>query len=500
MPERIGVIDLGSNTTRLIVMAYTPHHSFRLTDEVRETVRLAEGIGSDGALQPAPMARGVAAMRLFASYCAAIGVERIVAVATSATREASNQVAFLETVTRESGMTMRVLTAEEEAYYGYLGTVNSLAIDDAYLIDIGGGSTQVTMIRARGFGRAFSRPLGALRISDRYITTDPISNKEFKALEQAAVDAFADLDWFHDTRSTSLAGIGGSIRTLAEIDMKARGYSLDRVHGYRLQRERLEEQIERLRGMTTKQREDLPGLGRDRADIILGGAVVLRQLMRQGDFETITVSGYGLREGLFFEHLLVGETPPLIGDLRGFSVQNLARNYGYEAIHCAKVRELALSLFDQLTELHGLSAWERELLGHAATIHDIGIAVAYYDHHKHGGYLVLNSALLGFSHREVIMLALMVRAHRKGDIATGDYRDILEDGDDARMAKLAALLRIAEYLERRKSQVVQRLTVEIGERVRVVCTTIGDASIEIWDANRRSGLFKKAYNREIEIV
>lgn len=500
MPERVGIIDLGSNTTRLIVMTYTPHHSFRLTDEVRETVRLAEGIGADGHIQPAPMARGVAAMKLFANYCKSIGVEHVAPTATSAVREAANQEAFLEAVEQASGLRMRVLSAQEEAYYGYLGTINALPLQDAYLIDIGGGSTQVTMIRGRGFVQSFSHPLGALRMSDRYIHSDPISNKDFKALEQAAVAAFAKLDWFHDTRGTTLAGIGGTIRTLAEMDMKAHSHPLDRVHGYSLRREHLEELVERMRGMNTKQREELPGLGRDRADLILGGAMLLRQLMRQGDFEAITASGYGLREGLFFEQLLVGENPPLIPDQRGFSVQNLARNYIYEAIHANKVRELALSLFDQLRSLHNYGEWERELLSHAALIHDIGIAVSYYDHHKHGEYLVLNSALLGFSHREIVLLAKLVRFHRKGDVSVDDYRDILEPDDAERIAKLAALLRIAEFLERRKSQVVQRLSVELGESVRVVTTTLGDASIEIWDANRGSRLFRKAYGREIDIV
>ncbi len=500
MQERVGVIDLGSNTTRLIVMGYTPHHSFKLLDEVRERVRLAEGVGEDGRLQPEPMNRAVAAMRLFASFCKSTGVDRIVPVATSAVREASNQAEFLERVEREAGLHLRVLSAEEEAYYGYLGAVNALAISDAFLIDIGGGSTEVTMVRGRGFVRAFSQPLGALRASDRYIHTDPISNKDFKALEQAVDDLFAGLDWLRDTRHTTLAGIGGTIRTLAEMDQKARGYPLDRVHGYSFTLDHLEETIEQLRGMTLRQREEVPGLSRDRADLILGGAVILRQLMRQGQFAEITVSGHGLREGVFYEHFLVGETPPLFGDIRSFSVQNLARIYNYETIHAAKVRELALSLFDQLRPLHGFGEWERELLGYAATIHDIGVAVGYYDHHKHGAYLTLNAALLGFTHREIILLAMLVRFHRKGDVRVAEYRDILDETDDERVARLAALLRLAEYLERSKSQVIQSLHVEIGDTVHVITRSTGDTSVEIWDANRRAGLFKKAFGRDIVIT
>ena len=196
----------------------------------------------------------------------------------------------------------------------------------------------------------------------------------------------------------------------------------------------------------------------------------------------------------------MGEDPPLFSDMRGFSVQNLARVYNYEALHTAKVRELSLSLYDQLRSLHGYGEWERELLGYAATLHDIGVAIGYYDHHKHGAYLVMNSALQGFSHREVIMLALLVRAHRKGNVAADMYRDILHPSDSERLARLAALLRLAEYLERSKSQVVQSLQVEMGDPIRVVTRSIGDATVEIWDANRRAGLFQKAFGKAIEII
>ena len=210
--------------------------------------------------------------------------------------------------------------------------------------------------------------------------------------------------------------------------------------------------------------------------------------------------GQGLREGLFYEHFLVGENPPLFSDPRSFSVQNLARIYNYESIHTAKVRDLSLALFDQLRPMHGYGEWERELLSYAAMLHDIGVAIGYYDHHKHGAYLVMNSALQGFDQREIVILAMLVRYHRKGDVLVDQYREILQPGDGERIARLAALLRIAEYLERSKSQVVQSLRVEIGETVRVTTRTIGDATVEIWDANRRAGLFQKAFGRPIEIV
>jgi exopolyphosphatase/guanosine-5'-triphosphate,3'-diphosphate pyrophosphatase len=500
MQNRIGVIDLGSNTTRLIIIGYTPHHSFRLLDEVRESVRLAEGIGDDGKLTAAAMDRGIATMRLFHRLCHASGVEKIVPVATSAVREATNQAEFLAAIEREAGLQMRVLSAEEEAYYGYLGVVNTLNLHDAFLVDIGGGSTQVTMIRGRGFVRSYSRPLGALRLADRYVRSDPISAKDFRALESAIERHFDELDWLHATGDTVLAGIGGTIRTLAEADMKMRNYPLDRVHGYFFSRDRLEALLDMLRGMNQRQREDLPGISRDRADLILGGAVLLLHLMRRGQFGGVLVGGQGLREGIFYEHFLIDDHPPIFPNMRSFSIRNLARLYNFEVLHAAKVGQLALSLFDQLRELHGYSEWERELLGYAATLHDIGLAVNYYDHHKHGAYLIVNAALQGFSHREIAIIAQLVRYHRKGDADAGPYGDVLESGDAERIARLAALLRIAEYLERRKSQVVQDLTVEIGNPLLVTTRVTGDATVEIWDANRGASLFRKAYGREISIV
>jgi exopolyphosphatase/guanosine-5'-triphosphate,3'-diphosphate pyrophosphatase len=178
----------------------------------------------------------------------------------------------------------------------------------------------------------------------------------------------------------------------------------------------------------------------------------------------------------------------------------LARLSHYEEAHCQKVAAICLSLFDQLVTLHGYGPWERELLGYAATIHDIGVSVGYYDHHKHSEYLVHNAALLGFSHREIAILGALVRNHRKGLAELGPYMSVLQLDDGVRIARLSALLRLAEYLERSKSQVVQAVRVTLGETVRVTVEAIGDASVEIWDTNRRAGLFRKAFDKEIEIV
>jgi exopolyphosphatase/guanosine-5'-triphosphate,3'-diphosphate pyrophosphatase len=481
----------------MIVVGYVPHQTYKLLDEIREAVRLAHGIGSDGNLQLVPMNRAIKTMRLFHQMCRGIGVDRIVPVATSAVREATNREEFLQRVKDEAGLEFRVLSAHEEAYYGFLGAINTLDVHDGCVVDIGGGSTQVSQAYRRQMGQTISRPIGAVRLTDRFVKSDPISSRDYRELQKAISAQFDNVPWLDGIGGT-LAGIGGTIRALAEIDQKMRNHPIDRVHGHILKAERVFELIETFRSLTLKQRESLPGLSRDRADLILAGASILAEVMRRGQFAQIMISGQGLREGVFFEHFTHGRSP-LIPDIRSFSVYNLARMYHYEAIHSAKVRDLALSMFDQMHPMHGYGADVRELLGHAAILHDIGNAVNYYDHHKHGAYLILNSTMQGFSHREVAILALLVRYHRKGDVSTESLKQVLSPGDDELVAKMSAILRLAEFLERRKSQVVQDVTVELGPIVKIITIAAGDNALEVWDANRAAGLFRKAFGCDVDI-
>lgn len=498
--RKIGIIDLGSNTTRLIVMAYQPGHCFRLVDEVSEVVRLAEGVSATGQLQARPIRRAVEALRMFEILCRSTGVEQIIAVGTSAIREAANQEDFWHALHSQTPLDLRIISAHEEAYYAYVGATNALNLQNGFIFDTGGGSTQVDAVADRRLVESFSAQAGVVRFTERFVTSDPINRRDLRALTEGARQVFAELDWLRAGDGKVLAGMGGTVRTLARIDQKLRRHPIDRIHGYVLTRAALATITEQLVRKNRREREQIPGLKADRADVTLAGAVIIEQLMDRGGFSELLVSGQGVREGLFYAHFLQHVDPPLLADPRSFSVLNLARLSDYEATHCARVAALSLSLFDQLAPLHTMGPWERELLGHAALLHDIGVTVGYYDHHKHGEYLVHNAALLGFSHREIVIIGALVRNHRKGLASLSEYAALLQPGDELRIARLSALLRIAEYLERSKSQVVRDVCVELGATVRIYAATEGDAAVEIWDANRRSGLFRKAFDREVEIV
>jgi exopolyphosphatase/guanosine-5'-triphosphate,3'-diphosphate pyrophosphatase len=221
-----------------------------------------------------------------------------------------------------------------------------------------------------------------------------------------------------------------------------------------------------------------------------------------GGFDEIEVTEAGLREGVFFESYLHGD-PPLFDDVRRASVFNLARQYEDDRPHVEHVAKLALGMFDGLAEagVHDGSATERELLWAAAMLHDVGVAVDYDDHHKHSRYLILNAGLPGFSPREVALIAQMARYHRKGSPSLGELEPLAAKGDAAVLARGAALLRLAEQLERARDQEVSGTSISTRDgHVELALEGTADAGVAVWAARRHLDLFEEAFGRELAVT
>lgn len=507
LPRQLGIIDLGSNSARLMVAHYVPGQAFKITDEVARRVRLSEGMAADNHLHPAAVKRALETLRMFQSFCAASGIKRIVPVATAAVRDAANQAEFLEKVYKQTGLHFRVLSGEQEARLGAVGVINSLNLRDGLVMDVGGGSAEVSLVRGGRFRRGLTVPLGAVRLTELYLGGDPVKSVDVTRLTDHLDTSFKLLDWMKLGKDPAgqFVGVGGTARALARIDREQRHYPLGLTHGYELELSRLEKLVERLRGLSVDERaRKIPGLQADRADIILAGAMVIARAMRRAGAKHLLVCGQGLREGLLYQEFLSHADPPIIRNLPEFSVLNLCRLYGYEKTHVDHVARLSLALFDQLQKQHGYGEWERGLLWAAAHLHDIGTVVDYYDHHKHSAYIILNSGLPGYTHREIVLIALLCQYHRKGNPSLEAYADVCERGDAVRLRRLAALLRLAEYLDRSRSQTVSGLTVKVVNRnrihLRVQTRAKNAAQVEIWEAQRNADLFEDAFGRSLEII
>jgi exopolyphosphatase/guanosine-5'-triphosphate,3'-diphosphate pyrophosphatase len=498
-PEQVAILDLGSNTCKLVLMAYQPDYSYKQVDELRQVVRLAEGMGDANILRADAFERGIITLKNYRTYCRAAGVTQIIATATSAVRDAKNGESFLAAARERADIDPVILSGEEEAFYGVLAVANSLAVDDAFIVDIGGGSAQLSEMQHRTFSQGQSWPIGALRMTEQFLTSDPVKKKELKALEKH-VRKQLETTPEHFADAKTLVGMGGTIRNLAKMQQKHDDYPLDLKHNYLLKRSDLEDITEVLAKASVSERRDISGLNSDRADIILAGAVVIREIMAKSSAEGLLISGQGVREGLFYSRF-VTQDGHLLANVREFSIVNLMRRYYENDPHNYHVRLLALQLFDELADLHGYSDFERDLLAAAALIHDIGMAVHYYDHHKHGFYLTMGAPIPGFNHREHVIIGLLVRYHRKGTPDAEGYGGLLEDGDMDRVARLAALLRLAEHLERSKAQRVRGVRCHVSDNyVQIEVIADGDVSIELHEARARAELFEQAYNARVDIV
>src|SRR4051794_16959971 len=435
--ERVAVADLGSNSWRLVVFGYEPGTPWwSLVDEIREAVRIGAGMGAsdngdERALRPGRVELALHTAAVYSAFCRATGVEQIEALATSAIRDAANGEELLAEIERTTGLRARVISGEEEARYGSLAIANSTTLEDGFGLDIGGGSIQALRMEGRRLAESESLRLGAVRVSERFLPDEKASPKDIKALRAHAAAELEKLGWW--SGGGRLVGIGGTIRNLAAAAMKR----LDVPHvdgqGFTLPPGALEGLFEELAPRPASKRNQVKGIKYDRADVILGGALVLATALDEGGFDAIEVTEAGLREGAFFERLL-GEDG-LFDDVRSESVHNLAHRFGHDDEHDVHVWELSASMYDGLAQagLHDYRAEERERLWAACILHDIGVAVDYDDHHRHSYYLTLNARLPGVTPRELVLIGLVARYHPKGEPHPPHLRDLAGKGDDHRL-------------------------------------------------------------------
>jgi exopolyphosphatase / guanosine-5'-triphosphate,3'-diphosphate pyrophosphatase len=502
-PKKIAIIDVGSNSFRLIVITYSPGYYFQITDEVRETVRLVQGLGATGVMRAAPMDHAVETMQLYAAFCKAQDITEIAAVATSAVREAKNRDALLDRVKREAGINVRVLSGEEEAYYGFLAAENSTTLQNGFVLDIGGGSMQITRVEDRQFRETVSFTLGAVRTTEEFLSEIPVTKDAVSKLRKHVRSQLESIKWFKAKSGTRLIGQGGSLRNVARMTQKDHDYPLDELHGYVLKDKDLRQAIADMEPLTVDERGKLPGMKPDRADIALAAAIVVEECLNFAGYDKLTVCSQGLREGVFYERFLGDNKLPIFDDVRRASVMNVAHLYRFQAEHVEHVEHLALGLFDQLAKSDSLCGeQERELLWAACMLHDIGMTIDYNDHHRHGYYLVINSGLPGYSHRELAIIALAVRYHRKGlPDGTDELTDILDKDDLKRLVKISALLRLAEQLDRSRDGSVRDVRLTLGDDwAQMEVVSEADVSVAIWSAQRHTDIFKEAFGKTLEFT
>jgi exopolyphosphatase / guanosine-5'-triphosphate,3'-diphosphate pyrophosphatase len=492
---RIAAIDIGTNSIHMIVVQVRPDLSFEVIDREKDMVRLGAG-GLDGrSLTPTAIAAGIQTMAKFRRLADSHKVDEIVAAATSATREADNGGDFIAEVDRQTGIRIRVISGTEEARLIHLAAGYGVDVggSTAVVIDIGGGSVEVTLGTATQLTLGKSFKVGVIRLTEKYVTSDPLTNRDERRLvKHLNREMGTYLDQVAARRFDRVIGTSGTILSLGAVAAAERGDAVEDLRNLRVTAKDLHRLRKRLVAADIEKRLAIPGLDPRRADLSVAGSVLLDTILRRLGAEDLTLCDLALREGLVLDYIhrnsarirKVERYP----DVRRRSVVELGERCGYWSEHAQQVARLALSIFDQTRSVHGLSDREREWLEYGALLHDIGVHISYERHHRHSYYLIKNGDLRGFDPQEIEVMALIARYHRQGTPKKSHegYGDL--PGSLRRTVRaLSAMVRLAEGLDRSHAQALTGIDLyprddDYLARLRAT----GDAELELWAAHRHA--------------
>lgn len=503
--EKIGIIDLGSNTARLVIVDLFAEGHFMVTDELKESVRLGQDMDRDGFLKPQRVAETIRALKMFKRLCDASGVSRIIAVATAAVRRAKNQRSFLDEIQSTCGIKLRVLSEEEEAILVYRGVINTMDIPKGLILEIGGGSTKVVYYNRRNVIGSASLPFGAVTLTDLF--ADGCSPEEAMThTREFFTEQLKKIEWLADVNveDVQMIGVGGSFRNLFKISKLIHKYPLDTVHNYRLSTDEFISIYDKIKVLDVEKRKKIKGLSPSRADIMPAALAIIRSFVDYMGVKEIAIGGNGLREGIMFNQAVPMTVEKPISDVLNYSLETLVLYYGIDTAHVEHVVRLSIQLFKQMRVLHKFSRQYLKILKIAAFMHDCGTRVKYYAHQKHSLYMMLNAMICGATHREIVIAAFVAGCHEREEFNQAEwqkYKDIVGEEDIEAVKKLGVLLHLAESFDRSHAGLVTGITCDVlGDSVIMKTELAGDAMLEIRTAMNVAGEFKKYFRKNLEIL
>jgi exopolyphosphatase/guanosine-5'-triphosphate,3'-diphosphate pyrophosphatase len=515
----IAAIDIGTNSIHMVVVEVEPTlPAFSIIAKEKDTVRLGDRDPKTGDLTPEAIARSLAALRRCQDLAKSLHADEIIAVATSATREAGNGQEFLQQIESELGIVVNLISGQEEARRIYLGVLSGMDFGDRphVIIDIGGGSTELILADIHEPRFLSSTKVGAVRLTREFVSSDPISQSEFNylrayvrgMLERSAEEIWAKLEL---NEVPHLIGTSGTIETLAIVNALAKqGVAPNPLHGYQMSRQDLEEIVKKLAAMDYKERFAVAGISDKRAEIIVPGAVILLEVMNMLHLDAITICERALREGMIVDwmltHGLIGDRLRYQNEVRKRNILKIARKYQVNLDFGARVANFALSLFDQTQgKLHHWGSKERELLWAAAILHNCGVYISHAAHHKHSYYLIRNAELLGFTELELELIANLARYHRKSKPKKKHefYQKLPHKTCQLMVKQLSAILRLAVALDRRQKGAIAKVNCQYNQEyqelhLHLLPADIGDdCALELWSLNYKKDVFQEEYGVKV---
>jgi len=500
-PLRVACIDMGSNAIRFVAAEFVNDTEHQVLVSERSAVRLGHGVFLSGKMDPAAMDAASAALTGFRASMDAEGIRHYRAVATSAVRESGNGDEFVERVRDEAGIDLEVISGSEEARLVHLAVSTRIPLGNRrwLLVDLGGGSVEVSLVDQHGTFWSESHTMGSVRLLEE-LTEAGADPGRFRRLLEEYISVLRVPPAAGGRQIAGYIATGGNIEAIAKLG----GYAPDEGV-MTLSLETLRTVIERLARMSFRERVSELGLREDRADVVLPAALVYERLAELSESVEIVVPHVGIKEGVLYDlvNRLTRHSDHEDRQVREVtaSAVTLGRKYMFDEAHARQVAGLALELFDQTRPLHELQQVDRKILQAAALLHDIGQFVSFKGHHKHSLYLISNSELPNFSNREMLLVANVARYHRKGDPAAHHpYFAQLSEFEQSRVLRLGALLRLADSLDREHLQRTRDVRVRVSDR-EVVLWLGGEGGLllEGWSLKKKSQLFQKVFGKKVRL-
>jgi exopolyphosphatase/guanosine-5'-triphosphate,3'-diphosphate pyrophosphatase len=507
MTTRLGAIDIGSNSVRLMVVEVLRGGAYRILDEEREPTRLGRSVSSLGRLDDDSIDRTVQALRTFKQIAAGYQVSTLRTIATCAVREARNGPEFCRRVREEVGLEVEVIPGDREARLAFSSVQHAFDLSgkNAIVADIGGGSTEIIFATGGLIESIFSTPLGAVRLTEQFGLGEQAAPADLARLADEVASCLKKRTTRPLFAPHFMVGSGGTFTTLAELMMAAKKQVDIPVAGYKVSQAEVRHLLDRLAKMPLRARRSMAGMTPDRADIILAGLTIIDALLTRFRVNTLVIHTRGVRDGLVREMIddLLGGAATADTDPthRDEAIERLAAACSGELEHGRQVARLAGRIYEQLAEPLALVPGDRLLLEIAARLQDVGYVINYDQHHKHSYHLIRNSRLPGIRAHDLELVANVARYHR-GAHPKRKHENLsrISAEDQQRVQRMAAILRLAGGLDRSRSQLVRDVLASVSDDG-VVLDVVADEEpqVDVWGAERRIELFEKAFGLPLAI-
>lgn len=438
--KRICVMDIGSNSIRMVIYEITQNKAFIPIEDIKETIRLGEGINEKKELKAEKISLALKTIQLFKKVCLKNNVDEIVAFGTAALRIATNGEWLLKEILKTTGIDVIVFKGEDEAYFSFEGAINTLDITEGVVIDLGGSSLEIVHFKNREALERVSLNFGAVTLSEVVDLKDKLGKKDENILREFIREQLKVVEWKDNIKNLSLIGVGGTVRNIGGVHLYMNNYPLELLHNYRVSVEGVEDVVKELKELDYKEKQDVQGLSKARADMFIGAAIAVEEVLTYFKLKELIISGYGIREGVLYERL--SECGKVVANPFEDGFKDVVEILSVNPFFKEKQYKIFKKIYGKINEEYSFNSINEKIIKIVTYLYDIGKCINYVNYPLHSAYMILNLGIKGVEQKELIAAALIVARGNKKYKGLEKYKDLFEDYEVDEFMRLSKILNI----------------------------------------------------------